>query len=64
MKPTPEDLQALEEAARESLADSYGHPLTDEEWAEAKAHLLLLTRTLRDTLRDQKREPGDDNDHG
>ena len=60
MKPTPKDHQALEQAARESLAESYGHPLTDEEWAEAKANLLLLTRTLRDTLRDQKRPPGDE----
>lgn len=56
MKPTPEDRRALEQAARESLADSYGHPLTDEEWAEARANLLLLTRTLRD----QKRPPGDE----
>ena len=42
------DLQELERAAREALADRYGRPLSDDEWAAAKYALLELGRLLRD----------------
>ena len=44
----PVDLQRLERAARESLADAYGRALSDEEWAAAKHALLELGKLLRD----------------
>lgn len=43
-----DDLQELERAAREALAECYGRPLSDEEWASAKAELVALARVLRD----------------
>ncbi len=43
-----EDLQSLERAARESLADVYGRPLSDEEWASAKYAFLEFGKMLRD----------------
>lgn len=49
-------LAELEREARASLEAAYGHPLSDEEWNEARAHLLLLARSVRDTLRDAKEE--------
>jgi hypothetical protein len=42
------DLPSLERAAREALSERYGHPLSDEEWAEAKRALLALGRLLQD----------------
>lgn len=40
------DLQSLERAARDSLAEAYGHQLSDEEWAKAKAALLDFGRLI------------------
>ena len=40
------DLQSLERAARDSLAERYGHQLSDEEWAKAKAALLDFGRVI------------------
>ena len=40
------DLQSLESAARDSLAERYGHQLSDEEWAKAKAALLDFERLI------------------
>ena len=42
----PSDLQSLERAAREALAERYGHQLSDEEWAKAKAALLDFGRLI------------------
>jgi len=44
----PEDLHALERAARESVEEQYGRSLSDEEWASAKYALLELGKLLRD----------------
>jgi hypothetical protein len=44
----PADLQHLELAARDALAERYGRALTDEEWAAAKHELLELAQLLRD----------------
>ena len=44
----PESLHRLELAARAALAERYGRPLSDEEWAAAKYALLELGKLLRD----------------
>ena len=48
MPQEPPDREQLEQAARAALAERYGRPLTDEEWAQAKYHLLALARLVRD----------------
>jgi hypothetical protein len=42
------DLQHLERDARDAIAATYGHSLSDEEWAAAKYALLELGKLLRD----------------
>ena len=54
MNHNPKTLDELERNARKSLEAPYGHPLTDEEWAEAKQHLLGLARALRDSQRKEE----------
>jgi hypothetical protein len=44
----PDDPQSLERAARDSLEERYGRPLSDDEWASAKYALLELGKVLRD----------------
>jgi hypothetical protein len=41
------DLQSLEHAARESLAEAFGHPLSDEEWASARDAVLEFGKLAR-----------------
>lgn len=42
------DLQRLEQEARASLEERYGHPFTDEEWSTVKRRLLDLAHLQRD----------------
>ena len=50
----PEDLLSLERAARDSLAQAYGHPLSDEEWSQAKYALVEVVTLLREWTRPAK----------
>ncbi len=43
-----QDLQRLEQAARSSLEERYGRPLSDDEWASAKRALLDFGRLILD----------------
>ena len=51
--------ERLERAARKSVEERYGRPLSNEEWAEAKHALLEIGRLLRDWQhpKDQDHEP-------
>lgn len=45
-RPTPEERRDAERRARASVEARYGHPLTDQEWEEAKANLRQLFSLL------------------
>lgn len=53
--PLPDTPERLERAARDALAEHYGHALSDEEWAQAKYALLELGKLLRDWRKPAKK---------
>ena len=57
---TNDELRRLERAARASVEERYGRPMSDEEWAKAKYALLEFGHLLRDWQRqpqEQDHEP-------